>query len=52
MIRCAEKCGFALEKRRPRVREVRGLLYDSLQFGLDRERWEAGRRGVGTRMCK
>ena len=36
MIRCAEKCGFVLANRIPDLREVRGRLYDGLEFTLTR----------------
>ncbi len=41
MVRCAEKCGFVLEERRPGVREWRGRKYDALEFVLTREEWDA-----------
>lgn len=41
MVRCAEKCGFALVERRVGVREWQGRKYDGLEFGLTREEWDA-----------
>jgi RimJ/RimL family protein N-acetyltransferase len=40
MVRCAEKCGFALVERRVGVREWQGRKYDALQFRLTREEWD------------
>jgi len=37
MVRCAEKCGFALVGRTVGNREVRGKRYDGLEFELMRE---------------
>ena len=43
MMRCAEKCGFKLVERVPNCREVRGQLYDGLNFTLSRAEWQMGR---------
>jgi RimJ/RimL family protein N-acetyltransferase len=40
MVRCAEKCGFALAERLVGVREWQGRKYDGLEFRLTREEWD------------
>lgn len=37
MVRCAEKCGFVVDKVNPGSREVRGKRYDGLEFILNQE---------------
>lgn len=37
MVRCAEKCGFVVDKVHPGSREVRGKRYDGLEFILNQE---------------
>ncbi len=37
MVRCAEKCGFVVDKVNRGSREVRGKRYDGLEFILNRE---------------
>jgi len=40
MVRCAEKCGFALVGRTVGNREVRGKRYDGLEFELKGQGWD------------